>query len=85
VGSLGVLVEVEQSLRVLLVDGLAGHAQRLGDERPRPSVAQRALDLGVLEAVGEATEGDDGGESVGGVGGVGGVGDGHGWLLRNRS
>src|SRR4051794_21231251 len=45
-----------QPPRVFLVDGLAGDAERLGDLRPRPSVAERALDLRGLHAVGEATE-----------------------------
>jgi hypothetical protein len=54
---------------VLLVDGLPGHPECLGDERPRPSVAQGALDLGVLELVGEAPEGDHGGEPIGGIAG----------------
>ena len=35
---------------------------------------QRALDLGVLHAVGEAAERDDGGEAVGGALGVGELG-----------
>jgi len=61
---------------VLLVDGLPRHAERLGDLRPRPAVAQRALDLGVLDAVGEAAQGADGGKSVGGILGVGGLGGG---------
>ena len=59
---------------VFLVDRLPGDAERLGDLRPRPPVAQRALDLGVLHAVGEAAERDDGGEAVGGALGVGELG-----------
>ncbi len=52
---------------MLLVDRLAGDAQRLGHERPRPAVPDRALDFGVLELVGEPPERDGAGEAVRGV------------------
>src|SRR3954447_25930314 len=63
-----------QSPRVLLVDRLPGDAEPLGDLRPRPPVLERALDLRVLHAVGEAAERDDGGEAVGGALGMGELG-----------
>ena len=50
---------------MLLVHGLARDAERLGDLRPAPAGAHRALDGGVFETVGELTQRDDGGEVVG--------------------
>jgi len=49
------------------VDGLARDAERLGDVGPGPPLAQRALDLGVLDLVREPPQSDDRGEAVGRV------------------
>src|SRR3954447_14033853 len=61
---------ISQPPRVLLVDRLPGDAEGLGDLRPRPSVAQGALDLRVLHPVGEPPQRDGGGEAIGGALGV---------------
>src|SRR3954447_8305370 len=52
---------------VLLVDGLTGHVQRLGDACPRPVELQRLRDVSVLEPVGELAKCDDGAQPVGRV------------------
>src|SRR5688572_29912299 len=50
---------------VLLVHGLPGDAERLGDLAPAPAGAHGALDGGVFEPVGEFAQSHDGGEVVG--------------------
>jgi len=52
---------------MFLVDGLTRYSQRFGDLGPGPPGAHRALDLGVLEAVGHGSEGSRGREAVGGA------------------
>src|SRR4051794_12944818 len=58
----------DQPLGVLLVHRLPGHAERLGDLRPAPPGAHRALHLGCLQPLGEAAERLHGGEAVRRVG-----------------
>ena len=53
---------------MLLVNGLARHAQRLGDLRPGPALSQGTLNLGVLDAIRKAPQRDDGGQRIGGIG-----------------
>jgi hypothetical protein len=52
---------------MLLVDGLARHTEGFGHLGPCPTLAHRALDLSVLEAVGHRPEGRGRGEAVGGT------------------
>src|SRR5689334_21239499 len=47
-------------VRVLLVDALAGHVERVGDLLPRPAVTASVGDLQVLEPLEQAAERDEG-------------------------
>jgi hypothetical protein len=60
---------------VLLVDGLPGDAEGLGDLLPRPAASPGVADLEDLQAVGELAEGTDGAQADRGV--VGGGRGGH--------
>ena len=55
------------TLGVLLVHRLARDAESLGDLAPTPAGAQSAVDLGSLEQIGEAAQGDHGREAIGWV------------------
>ena len=57
----------DQPLGVLLVYGLARHAERLGDLGPAPAGAHRALDLRGLQPLGQAPQRHHGGQPVGRV------------------
>src|SRR5579863_2833804 len=46
----------EEPPEMLLVYGLAGHAEGFGDLGPCPALAHRTLDFGVLEPVGHRSE-----------------------------
>ena len=50
---------------MLLVDGLARDAKRLGDLRPCPALAKRTLDSGVLDAVSQPPQGANRGKRIG--------------------
>ena len=52
---------------MLLVDGLAGDAERFGDLRPRPALAKCAFDSGVLDAISQPPHGANRGKSIGGI------------------
>src|SRR6187397_1410926 len=56
---------IVESPVMLLVHGLPGDAERLGDLRPAPAGPHGALDGGVLEPVGELAQRHDGSEVVG--------------------
>ena len=50
---------------MILVDGLARDAKRLGDLRPCPALAKRTLDSGVLDAVSQPPQGANRSKGVG--------------------
>ena len=50
---------------MLLVDGLARDAKRFSNLRPRPALAKRTLDSGVLDTISQAPQGANRGKSVG--------------------
>ena len=50
---------------MILVDGLARDAKRLGDLRPCPALAKRTLDGGVLDAVSQPPQGANRGKRIG--------------------
>ncbi len=52
---------------MLLVDGLTCHPEGFGHLGPCPTLAHRALDLGVLEPIGHRPEGRGRGQSIGGT------------------
>src|SRR5690606_33445512 len=49
---------------VLLVHGLAAHAERLGDPGPGPALVDRGPDRGRLQLVGVQAQGDHGGQGA---------------------
>src|SRR5258708_6106903 len=55
-----------QPAKVLLMDRLAGDAERLGDLGPRPTGADCLFDGGVLEQVGHFAQRHHRGEAIGG-------------------
>lgn len=62
---------------MLLVDGLTRDAERLGDVGPRPTVDDRLLDGGILDAIRQSAQGADGRERIGWVVGERGLGGNH--------
>lgn len=56
---------------VLLVDGLPGHAQLLGDLGPPQTCLQGGLYLGQLQGVGQAPQGSYGPQPSLGISGIG--------------
>jgi hypothetical protein len=50
---------------MLLVDGLAGDAERFGDLRPRPALAKSTLNGGVLDVISQPPQGANRGKRIG--------------------